>query len=309
MDKDSKIVYYFENNILKGKLNAAGRGPGEYSDVNYFTYSPKDKMLYVVPSASDLIYWYSVPDMKYCGKTQSIGMISFIAMHNDKTFFISVCNQGLDSCYIQLLDKNTGCVVSDIQNINGYAYREAKESMVCYNISNHQYGLSGYENAIGVLSDDNEYKTMFKYGFGDKNVPEDILNNLKLSNLKTFLDFMNYLNEYGKKSLLGVACPRIDGNAVSFWYYYAVGDSNDDFFFYRQDNKKITNLKGFHVSGLNHSIVPGCLTDDGYATLFEGDKSTHADLSSEPSLLCKKIFDLMSKNNYNNPVILYFKIK
>lgn len=288
LDNNSKTIYYFEDNVLKAKLNAVGRGPGEYSDINHFTYSPKDKILYVAPTADGLIIWYSVPDMKYLGQTQHIGMVSFIAMHNDTTFFTSLCSQDRDTCYIKLLDKNTGNVVSDIEEIDGYAFREAEETMESYNIHSHVYGVAGYVNTIGVLSQNNEYEIKFKYGFGDKNIPKDILGNFRLTDIQAFIDFMKYLSEKGTTSLLGVACPRIDGRAVSFWYYYAVGGTYDNFFFYKQVNKNITNLKGFYVSGLNHPIVPKCLTDDGYATIFEGKASMHIDSSSEPSILAKK---------------------
>ena len=46
-DRNGEYIYYFVDGKLKSTLHAVGRGPGEYTSIAHFTYSPTKKLLLV----------------------------------------------------------------------------------------------------------------------------------------------------------------------------------------------------------------------------------------------------------------------
>ena len=299
-------IYYFIDNVFKSKLYSVGRGPGEYINIRQFAYSVNDKILYIKPTNGKEILWYSVPEMKYLGKTRLKEEANSIFMHNDTTFLVSSNNDSLSS--VQLIGKYTGNVIKEITDIYRFAEQRSYQSMSGYRPNSRILSIAGYENLIYTLSENGQLKTIFRFGFGKKSIPEEYLN-AHLYEERKIMDYMSFIYSSSAEKCLygGFFCKR-ETNGVSFWYSkFFMG--SDKLCYYRHTKNSDTNLKGFHVPGLNKPILPKCVTDEGYIMAFEGTSDMIIDPNTEPSPLAKQIIKAMDAQRDENPVLVYFDIK
>jgi hypothetical protein len=305
-DNQHKSIYYFKNNEYKAKLNAVGRGPGEYTNRDDFTYCRDDKLLYIRTTGS-VVMWYSVPDMSYQGKMQSDRYFRAIYSHDKNTLLLPTTIE--DSIYnISLVDKSTGKIIKDVQKISGFAFARSSESLDGYNEESHVYSTLGEVNSVVRVSEEDECQMLFKYNFGDKSLTDK---------MTTFNDAQEALEYYklvfypgAKDYLCGGYFLKVKNDDISFWYTRIKPSLDNPYYcFYRHTSEFDTNLKGFHVPGLKNQIFPKCVTDDGYVTIFEGTSDMIIDPDTEPSPLAKQIIKAMDAQRDENPVLVYFDIK
>lgn len=299
-DYMNKTIYYLVDNEYKSALKAIGRGPGEYTKIHGFSYCPDNKMLYV-RTARSTVSWYSVPDMKYQGQTQTNSYFMNFFVHDKNTFIVSSSIE--DSIYhLTLVDIPTGREIKNIQKISGFASARSSESVASYRDGAHVYSLLGETNSVIRVSDDNEYQQLFKYTFGDKSVSDKTIESGGLYSVLFSSD--------GYKYLCGGFFLKVKRNDISFWYTSLLPSLDNPYYcYYKRSGNSETNLKGFHVPGLKKQIYPKCITDDGYLTVFEGTSDMIIDPDTEPSPLAKKIIEAMDSQKDNNPVLVYFNIK
>ena len=65
----------------------------------------------------------------------------------------------------------------------------------------------------------------------------------------------------------------------------------------------------FHIPGINRRIIPDYVADGYYVLIIQEPIDYLIDTSKSLSKLGKEIIDTMKKQNNNNPILLYFKIK
>lgn len=308
LDSKLKTIYYFYDNVLRGKLNAVGRGPGEYRMIERFTYSPEEKMLYVTAFTRGLVLKYSVPDMKFCGKIQVDARIGNLSINDDKTFIMAICNDSLTQYSTQIVDKISGDTLKRVQILNASQYNSSDRSLSNYSPDSKLLSTWGTVNTIGLISNRDKYEVLFKYSYGNKGIP-DRLYNYDSNDPNGSISLVRYrLSDEGKQSLEGCYFPKIESDEISFWYNIAI--PKDAFYcYYRQTKDSVAHYKGFKVAGLNIPIVPKCSTESGYVSIFEGTSDMIIDPNTEPSPLAKKIIEAMDSQKDNNPVLLYFNIK
>ena len=299
-------IYYFIDNVFKSKLYSVGRGPGEYINIRQFAYSVNDKILYIKPTNGKEILWYSVPEMKYLGKTRLKEEANSIFMHNDTMFLVSSNNDSLSS--VQLIGKYTGNVIKKITDIYRFAEQRSYKSMSGYGPNSRILSIAGYENSIYTLSENGKLKPIFRFGFGKKSIPEKYLN-AHLYEKQKIMDYMSFIySSSAEKCLYGGFFCKQEKNGLSFWYSkFFMG--SDKLCYYRHTKNSDTNLKGFHVPGLKKPILPMCVTDEGYIMAFEGTSDMIIDPDTEPSPLAKQIIKAMDAQRDENPVLVYFDIK
>ena len=304
---NSKIIYYFHNDSLKSVLEEVGRGPGEYINIGQFTYDTEEKMLYVISLIGNEILWYSVPDMKFCGKTTLSCNVNAFMVHDKNTFLIS-CDT--DSSYVlDLIDKTSGKVIKHIQTLSVYAYNACNRTLLGYSHNNNTLSVLGTENVVYSIGDNMVVDTLIKYGFGDKNYPEKYINP-DVDDITILSEYLHYISsdEYND-CLRGGYFMRMEDDGLSFWYSTAKPSVQKDYMYYRCSDSDTLNLKGFKVPGLKYQIAPKCITDDGYAAVFEGIADNYIDPDTEPSPLAKQIIKAMDAQRDENPVLVYFDIK
>ena len=167
LDNKNLSIYYFKDNKFVSKLNAVGRGPGEYLALSTFTYSPKEKTLYVI-GFSDITYImkYSVPGMNFIEKVSFDGNISYLSMFDDNYIFASMNKKG-DSCSVSVIDIHNG-KISKILDLKAYSYAESDITMSSFSSQNHTFAISDHINTIGTINSKLEFTPVIKISFGEK---------------------------------------------------------------------------------------------------------------------------------------------
>ena len=303
LDNDNSTIYYFDNGTLVSKMNHLGRGRGEYLEIRRYTYSPSRKEMYVISGKS--ILRYSVPSMQYVGTTQVEGNINYLSIHDNDNFFASFNAEG--KSMTALIDIRTGKVTKKIEQISSYNNEESDISMSSYSMKNHYYAKEDYINTIVSVNQDNEAKTLLRYNFGDKSIPEKYIN-YDPGDLQIIAELFEYMMENGNTRLQGNQYLKIKGDNISFWYYHSTGSIGEKYYYQYNINSKIsTNLKGFRIKGISRPVLPFAVTDDGYVALFEGDPNWFK-TDEDKSPLAQQILEGMEKQEMNNPVLLFYEI-
>ena len=311
-DVNEKIIYYFVDGKLVAKLNRIGRGPGEYTAIRRFAYSPSRKVLYVM--TPDKIVWYTIPDLKYCGDTPLNQETHCLSMHDDSHFFALIFKDY--KWETVLIDIKTGEITQELQETTIYAKKESYRSMASYSESSHYYSTLGYNNSVVAVTDGGKAKTLLTYNFGDRNIEEKYTDFEKYydpTNMFPMYDFENeqfrYMDENGKKILVTVPSPRINENGEIFiWYaYYITIDGMFYMYRYNPKDKTSQNLKGFRMKGIRHPITPDVLSDTGYIKVFQASNRWIQN-EEEPSGLAKSLIQAVRNQNDDNPVLLFFDI-
>lgn len=308
-DNGSSLYYFIDNKFIS-KLNAVGRGPGEYLALGVYFYCPKEKMLYVkttgVGNFSQSIMCYSVPDMKFKGKIPITGQIQYFTEYDENSFLAALTTNGADSCSISIIDKKRGNIIKKVQDINWFAYRSSYETMSCYNINNRAYAISCYNNSIGTINKDGEFVSSLETNFGSKNLPKEVLDFDPSYFSANLLALLDYIKKNEETLLIGCLFPVINGNAISFWYEKA---NNQDYYYYRYKNGCDAHYKGFHIKGFNGLLKPIGVKDDFYFAIVEGGIDKYKNKDEEPSKIAERIFDAMYQQKDENPVIVIFRLK
>lgn len=309
-NKNGSSLYYFIDNKYTSKLNAVGRGPGEYLVLGAYVYCPKEKMLYVkttsVGDLSESIMCYSVPDMKYKGKIHITGQIQYFTEYNENSFLAALKNNSVDSCSISIIDKKSGNIIKKVQDINWFAYRSSYETMSGYNKNNHVYAISCFNNSIGTINKDGEFVSILETNFGSKNIPKEVLDFDASYFSTSLLALLDYIKKNEETLLIGCFFPVIKGNSISFWYEKA---NNQGYYYYRYKNGCDAHYKGFHIKGFNGLLKPISVKDDIYFAIVEGGIDKYKNKDEEPSEIAERIFDAMNQQKNENPVIVSFRLK
>lgn len=306
-DNKSTSIYYFEDNKFVSKLNAVGRGPGEYLALSTFTYSPREKIIYVV-GYSDLTYImkYSVPEMNFIEKIPFNGNISYLSIFDDNSFIASMINEKNDSCSINIIDIHNGKIKNKVLDIKAYSYAESDATMSCFSSSNQAFAISDNINTIGTINSKFLFSPVIKISFGDKNIPAKFLE-YKSNDISSFLELAKYMRENGESKLTGCYYSIINDRTISFWYHKAI--NSDGLYYYCYNDGCKAHYKGFKIEGINGPIEPIGITKDGYISLFEGKSDMYLNDDEKPSSLAIKILETMDKQKDNNPIVLYYNIK
>ena len=304
-DRYGKIIYYFYDNVLRGKLDAVGRGPGEYTAIEWFAYSPEEKMIYITQYTRGLVMKYSVPDMKFCGKIQVNGRIGNLSINDDKTLLMAYLDDSLSQYSLQLVDNISGDTLNKVMMLNPRQYYSTAKSM---RPDSKLLSIWGGVNSIGLVSNKNEFKVLFKYSFGEKGIPSRIYD-YDVADSDGTTDFVTYvLSDEGKLSLNGCFFPKKESDGISFWYNRAI--TRDTLYcYYRKTIDSVTHYKGFKVPGLKTPLFPECSTESGYVSILEGTPDRYIDSTKVASPLAKLILDAMREQKDNNPVVVYYNIK
>lgn len=304
---DSKTIYYFVDNELKGKLCAYGQGPNEYYAIKTFTYSPDEHIIYIVDSYTNKILSYIAPEMKFHGKTDNSNTIQYIAEHDSNSFITLMNSADNDSCFLQIIDKKDAKCKRVLMNAPFYTVGDADNTMSGYSKHHHSLALSAYINKIGTITDDG-FQCSLQFNYGDKNIPEDVMD-FQIGDVRGFPRLIEFANTpEAELCLSGDMFPKVSKGTVSFWYQKAMG-SIHELSYYRNSNGNIVHYKGFHIPGINRNVSPFCNTEDGYVMVFQGTSDMIRDYNTNPSDLALKIFDVMDHQIENNPVLLFFNIK
>ena len=324
-DQNSEYIYYFVDGKLKSTLHAVGRGPGEYTSIAHFTYSPTKKLILVsavgdvdefMGSANSMVMKYSVPDMKYVGKISVEGKLSVMSCQDgDKILSVgtplqlsleSFDENSVDTCRIILSDIETGETIRKIADVSYYDFLQSDIlQSKGKNLSNNVC-IGGYVNKL-FHYEGNKQELVFAFTFGKKNIPQKHFE-LDQPTSKAIMDLLEFMmSEPAKDCLEGGFWPMVDGNRYSFWYHKALEHYRDHYF--RYENSETVNYCGFRAKGTNIPLLPKSVDDDTYVAIVEGSPESLFAFSNDRSTFSADLEKVMKSQTLNNPVLIYYKIK
>lgn len=314
-DMGGENIYHFVDGKLENKLHAVGRGRGQYISISHFTYCPGKRILLVCAiGATDIeditngisttIMKYSVPEMKYLGTISMEGLCSSILPYSEEAFIAPSANLSMDTCVVKLVDIETGKTIKNVYPLTYYAYMQSDATFSYLGESNISFCIPGFKNKL--VSSQDDFKPSFSFSFGSKNIPKEHLD-MDLKDPEYFFKMLSFMtSEAAKDCLEGGFLPIVNDSSFSFWYHKALEDRKDHYFQYKDGN--IVNYSGLYVPGMHNTIMPKIVTNQGYATVFEGTVERYFNNEDEGSDLAKKISDAMKNQVLNNPVVLLYRL-
>lgn len=301
---NTKEIYYFKNNKLISKLSSVGRGDGEYININAFTYNPFNNTIIVSTEKEDLNI-YSLPGMNLVRTINSKINIKGMYAISDSTILTVSSNlkntqNGTGICIVNLTDGTTSLIESThyINNMFFMGNEFAKHN------SSVLIPLSGYTNKI-LEYKDSKITTISSHSFKENNLPEKFRSD-NYSNLDENYDFIIHLmqNNY----ILGCYNPIITDRQTTTWYTSKDINGNYKYMMLALNKDSYMNYS-FHIPGINKIIIPDYVAGDYYAIIIQEPIETLTKESGNISELGKDIITTKKSQNYENPILLYFKIK
>ena len=323
-DNTGEYIYYFVDGKLQSTLHAVGRGPGEYTSIAHFTYSPEKKLLLVsavgditefMQQTNSMIMKFTVPDMKFVGKMPVEGKIATMSCQDgDKvlavtaaaSFSLNDLSTSLDTSRIVLFDIETGQIIKKCRNISYYEFMQADILQASGTNLSNNVCTSGLINKLYHYEDGKE-KFAFAFTFREKNIPQNYFDTDKdpQESLMGLIEFM--MTEQAKYCLEGGFWPIVDGDRYSFWYHNLMEHYRDHYYSY--ENGKTLNYCGFRAKGTNRPLLPKAVDGTTYVTIMEGTPESLFGPSSERSSFSSDLEKAMNAQNLNNQVLVYYKIK
>ena len=296
-------IYIFEDGKQIAYLHKVGRGRGEYSIISTYAYSPTNKILYISSGFSS-IHKYSVPDLNYLGTFEIHNVIAF-AEHDDSTLICRMeNNKTFGEFFINTDNGQTRGMVKELGGIG------ALNDDLSYYTPSHR--ILSEIGAVFTISEvpaqiGDEEKIILRYNFGKDSWPlrfDSIDINHDVDGL---MEMAQFLNENQETMIAATGFTIADDNAISFWYRVGlVGE----FRYMRICRDEIVKYSGFKAKGMKKSMIPTGLSDDGYyVTIIEGLPESVFDESDERSEFTSDLEKAINAQSFNNPVLVYYKIK
>lgn len=305
-DNTHEYVYYLKDNKLQGTLHSVGRGPGEYITLKHISYNKNNKVLYLQHyEDSKTILQYSVPDMKYIGKlTVPASSVARVYPYDDNTLIMAMESEP-NKPGVFLYDIKSQQITRKVCDIGSFSFSYSERILETFSKDHpymSQFGTTHQICRIGADSID----VMFKFNFGKYTPDAMVYGHIEdLADAERVLGY--FFDSQNSEMVKNFIYPYYtDNENLSFWYTNLMGDK---FWFFKMENGKAEMYKGFRIPGLNLEVKPSFSTGHGYAMIIEGVKESLIDPKTPLSPLAQKIIDVMSSQNDNNPVLLYFDIK
>jgi len=328
---DDKKILRFDNYKLTAVLDKLGRGPGEYTYIEDFSYDADRNMLYI--ENDSLLVTYDASTMAFIRKQKvnlyiqnvlNLGdrMLYFGSYLDDYNRSRDVNEEGIRQLNDQIMilaDKGDYNFENPIElyredyvNRQYYGYPE----LFFVNPENLSTCLTGYENSIVTFYGDSLHQVYrFRLGMveespfiteykGRKELEANEIQEFSRSYIESV-----YVNE--KPYLRNVFNIMVDGNTVSFrMLYFPHGMLNESEYLYCIHNKKETKVyRHLRIPGLSQDINPTGANGNRQIALVENLGSAAIDKSVPMSPLAQQIIDELKKQNDDNPVLIEFRFK
>lgn len=305
-NSDRSKLQFLQDNRLVSELSAKGRGPGEYSMINSYTYCPESSVVFLSSVSKQDVLCYDAATMRYIGCIPSDCFVSELCMLDDSTLLAVRYLDDEGNC-LAAVDIHTGeseklCDLSQSESSMYFYPQSASQYEIAYSVNN-------FISKICYIGNDDACHEFQKFCFTD-GMPEDMFNQ---GNGEEFTDeSLSYISySFSEHYYGGIFMPLITDDGYTFWYANHNSPSQDSWdCLYRKSGDRIIQAKNIIIPGIKNYIEPDGLTDDGrYFTVFAGTSDMLEDPEVNPSDLARQILDAVDAQNDCNPVVLYYRIK
>lgn len=300
-------IYCVQGDTVVSILNAKGRGKGEYSTINDFTYDERSNLLYV--SADRRILKYKVPSMSFVESFDinftSDGMIVL----NDNELLVNCCfweDNSYKDVYRGL------CVVS---TVNGEIVKR------CYELGG--YGdfcfltrdLTSINDEIIVAVNDLHSNKVIKYDENTSSfktiesfvvtpkwrVPRKIAKSLEKRHITLKNDYYDQ-----KVYCKGFHYPSIFDTKIICWCFPEEYETSREVAIIK--DKDHLFCRSYKISGTNIDVYPYYVKGNNFVEIIEGEAESIIEDWDELSPLGREIYEAMKAQPFNNPVLLSFTV-
>lgn len=301
-------IYCVQGDSVISILDAAGRGHGEYSIINDFTFDEKQNILYV--NADQKIMKYDIPTMSFLGAVDiSFTTSSMIALNSDEMLvncsFIeddsnSKVYRGI--CKVSLTDGSILNKYYELDYFNNFCFISNDFSK-----SGSEYLLSlggAFVNKVVSLNiEDGSVKELDSFSFSEKwRLSKNAIKQLK----RNESDFKSYFWDNCPQYCRGCHYPAIINNRLTYWFFPEDNEVGREIAVIKDGERTI--CKYFRIPGTNITVNPYFVKGNCCVYVIQGTAKSIIDNSRELSDLGKEIYNAMSNQSVNNPVLLSFTI-
>ncbi len=303
-----ETVYCIQGDTVIAVLNAVGRGHGEYTYIDDFTYEEKSKILYV--RNDEKLLKYSVPSMSFLGSSDiTYTTIGMIALNPDE--ILANCSFWEDDTYKECF--NGLCIVSTatgeiIRRCFKFGYYD--DSCLMFNeLVKTEDGVlmpfcGVYKNKILLLdTTTGETKELDSFSFNENwRVPKSLIKCIKKG------DSYEITQEAEKRTSFCDGChyPIYVNSRLTYWCYPEENWHDTPILVIRDKDKFIN--RHFVISGTSLRINASFVKGDRFMKAFDCDPETIITDPDNASDLAKEIYRVMKAQPFNNPILLSYTV-
>ncbi len=303
-----KEIYCLKNDTVISILNAVGRGHGEYTYIDDFTYEDKTKILYV--RNNERLLKYSVPSMSFLGSLDiTYSTNGMIALNSDE--ILANCSFWEDDTYKEFF--NGLCIIS---TSTGEIIKRCYKSDFYDGLCLYGDDLDSYKDEIimpvaGVYNNrvvtldpqTSATKELDIFCFSPKwRLPKHLIK------LAKKWDSFDYSQEAEKRSVFcdGFHSPEIINSRLIFWCYPREDGSDKPVVVIKEKDKYIK--RHFYVSGTSLRINSNLAKDNRFIRVLCNAPESIITDPENVSDFGKEIYNVMKAQPFNNPILLSFTV-
>jgi len=305
--RSKTVIYCLKEDSVVSKLEAVGRGHGEYTYIDDFTYLEGEKSLYI--NANGKIMKYSVPSMSYMGSIDfNITTSQMIALNSDE--LLAECSYAVDTEKniffrgLAVISLQTGEVIRELYEYDQYSSRCFLYGDLSKCDSDIIMSLGGlYNNRIIKWEQtEGEVNELFSFCYNSQwRVPKRIIR-LTKKDYWSFNEELSKITEYCR----GCHYPSIINSNLVVWCFPRENDATRQIAVIVKGDNIIT--RSFHISGTNITVNPFFVKDGYCFDLIQGAaENTITDIDNL-SPIGEEIYNAMKSQPFNNPIMYCFTV-
>lgn len=300
-DRDGTMtitVFDIQGNYVN-RLNKVGKGPGEYLDLEAFTYDTNKNELITYSRELKSFNFYTFPEMEFIRTLDKAKyIINFEVIQNDR--WVVICDEEFN-------DKFHGIELWDEEYISQPTNKLIKRDPISVEMSfpntlTRNHGRIYYANPHEITTifkfEKDDFIPVVEIDFGKNKIPAQRWETPYIEKFEQTL-------EEGVKKSFWVQNAIFGNSNLSFWFYY--GDFENTYLaICNRTTKKSTVYSEVYLKDMNISVAPPITTvDDTYISLLYPALMDTVGISRN--------IDLMNAYNESamnsSPILLFFTLE
>ena len=304
-DAASKIIYYVSGDSVISKLDAFGRGHGEYQSLSSFAYCEEESMLYVFSSVDQKILLYKVPSFEFISFIPFDYIIS--CMSYEEGSLIAICttnnNNSVRSNGIYSIDVNNGNVRL-LMPLDFFSAYFSYDLSFFHNKGALYFINPCFDNVIFRVTPERVEKVC-EYYYGKYNLNKDFFNIDETDSRQYSEKIIELFNsDYTVGGYCGDIC-----DSINFSFWTSVGHSGETDYY----RVKVEDAKSYLYRVLfpinSFEMTPDYVYRDWFVRIIN---KTDIDLTDENRVTGKTVAlieEAFNRKKFDNPVLLFYKLK
>ena len=299
-----KQIYCIKGDSVVSVLDASGRGHGEYSYINDFTYSTEEKSLYV--QGDGKFYLYSVPSMSFIRSFESeITPGGMMVLNPNEILMKCSFYEEKEDVYrgVCVVSSHTGEIIKkcrDLDYINTQWFMQKDFSMCGQSVL---YPVNSFNNTLVCYDIESEKEEeVFSFSYNSRwSISKRLV---KRANK----DLLHFIKEYYERELYCEGChyPALINSRLTFWSFPRENDKVKCIVTIIKDDKPIS--RSFKVSGTEMTPSPYYISGNYCVDVITSLDEIEIIDPNNASPLALELNRIAKAQQYDNPVMLFFTV-